>query len=691
MSFADEQSFDPDFAAPSEWAAMYRAHGVQVVPARYPMRDRNDKRPKLSEWEDFQNELMAQTTFDQLFPPTSKPNMGAITGACSGRLLVIDLDEYKSTESTEWWHDLTFGIDPETWQQRTGGGGRQIFFRLPDDAPVIGNCRTSIGIDIRCQGGFAMLPPSVHMSGERYAWIPGFAPWEVECDIASPKIIAAVLELFSEFGPMASGGAQRTANPETDKDAFGHDIDGREAKMTRMVWGRLVDLYRKSPILPGIAELENEKLDLFKIYERTTRTRQKGVTNSVGLENEGRGWSAFSEHWRRALKKWDTDIAKAARAERAERPREPGAGPEASGGEKPAGEAPGASYGAAGEAPRMILSAAEFVAGFTPPKYLVDGMIQRGYLYSLTAKTGHGKTAVTMFLAQAVARGTKIRGYDVTQGSVLILAGENPDDVRARFLVLADKHGFDIAKAPIHFIAGIVDVEAELPRIRAEAAAIPNLMLVIVDTAAAYFKGDDANSNAQQGAYARVLRELTFLPNKPAGVINCHPVKNASRDNLVPVGGGAFLNEVDGNLTLWSETEKQTILHWQGKFRGPEFEPVTFKIETVHCEAVKDDLGRLMPSVVALPVSDFEQQEAAAEQESRENVVLAVIGGNKPMSVAEIAKKAGFVSPSGAPQKSTTQRLILNLRDAKLVHEVRGKWRITKAGKQELGWEDGDE
>jgi len=33
-------------------------------------------------------------------------------------------------------------------------------------------------------------------------------------------------------------------------------------------------------------------------------------------------------------------------------------------------------------------------------------------------------------------------------------------------------------------------------------------------------------------------------------LVNCHPVKNASRDNLLPMGGSAFLNEVDGNLTL---------------------------------------------------------------------------------------------------------------------------------------------
>jgi hypothetical protein len=45
------------------------------------------------------------------------------------------------------------------------------------------------------------------------------------------------------------------------------------------------------------------------------------------------------------------------------------------------------------------------------------------------------------------------------------------------------------------------------------------------------------------------------------------------------MGGSAFLNEVDGNLTLWATAERQMTLHWQGKFRGPEFEPMTFELE----------------------------------------------------------------------------------------------------------------
>ena len=48
-----------------------------------------------------------------------------------------------------------------------------------------------------------------------------------------------------------------------------------------------------------------------------------------------------------------------------------------------------------------------------------------------------------MYVAQCVARGEPMHGREVKQGTVLMLAGENPDDIRARFLVLADAYGFD--------------------------------------------------------------------------------------------------------------------------------------------------------------------------------------------------------------------------------------------------------
>src|SRR5262245_9201800 len=55
----------------------------------------------------------------------------------------------------------------------------------------------------------------------------------------------------------------------------------------------------------------------------------------------------------------------------------------------------------------IIQSSADFVRGFVPPNYVVVGLIQRRFLYSLTGQTGSGKTAVTLRLTASVAQGIK--------------------------------------------------------------------------------------------------------------------------------------------------------------------------------------------------------------------------------------------------------------------------------------------
>jgi hypothetical protein len=37
-----------------------------------------------------------------------------------------------------------------------------------------------------------------------------------------------------------------------------------------------------------------------------------------------------------------------------------------------------------------------FLKGFIPPDYLIDGILQRRFIYSLTAPTGGGKTAIAL-------------------------------------------------------------------------------------------------------------------------------------------------------------------------------------------------------------------------------------------------------------------------------------------------------
>jgi len=679
-------SFDPDFAGPAQWAAMYRACGLQVVPCR-------DKRPLLAGWREYQNELVPQTLFDSWYTPGGRyfglDDMGVLTGPCSGSKIMMDLDTYKpGGKAAAWWQGVlevhNNGLELETWEQRTGGGGRQMFFQCPAGW-MLSNASTGHDVDIRGKGGFAVLPPTRHASGRAYEWLPGRAPWEVEILVIPDWLIEELEKLTGERGgpgptDQTAQPAQPSQNPGSTFTAFGRRIDGREAYMADMIWAALVGYYIDSPIPAGQAELNATWADYLRNVE--VQVPLPGETKEGGLERENRGWSEFDAKWRAALAKWHVEIAQAA-ATRPPKEQRKAAGIFSGAAQRPAA---GLHLGPVPEAPKcMVLTAAEFVAGFTPPAYLIDGMLQRGYLYSLTARTGHGKTAVAMYIGQCVARGQDMHGRAVKSGTVLLLAGENPDDIRARYLVLAEAYGFVAEDLKMRFVAGVVNIEASMPAIRAAADAIPDLMLVMVDTAAAYFPGDETNSNSQQGAYARQLRQLTFLNGKPTVLVNCHPVKNAASDNLLPMGGSAFLNEVDGNLTLWSDGDKQVTLHWQGKFRGPEFNPSSFELAGAESARVVDAEGRLMPSVVAKPVSDLAVELSEGVLEADENRVLRIMHDDPRASFMVIANRAGFVI-DGRAQKVRVQRIVERLKRDKLIAKHRGgKYRLTAKGRDEIG------
>src|SRR5262245_18637112 len=129
----------------------------------------------------------------------------------------------------------------------------------------------------------------------------------------------------------------------------------------------------------------------------------------------------------------------------------------------------------------------------------------------------------------------------------------------------------------------------------------------------------------QMGAHARMFRRLIdVVPGGPTVVVNGHPIKNASADNLLPAGGGTYLNEVDGNLTA-ARNDSITELHWQGKFRGPEFAPMGFLIKTVTHQDLKDGDGRKIPTVICEHIGEKAREEMAAAAVKAEDEVLKLL------------------------------------------------------------------
>jgi RecA-family ATPase len=85
-----------------------------------------------------------------------------------------------------------------------------------------------------------------------------------------------------------------------------------------------------------------------------------------------------------------------------------------------------------------LKTAAEFCSEYVPLSYAVEPLIRSRSLYTLTARTGAGKTALLVAIGLAVASGRPdILDAEVEQGRVAYLAFENPDDVRMRLMIAA--------------------------------------------------------------------------------------------------------------------------------------------------------------------------------------------------------------------------------------------------------------
>jgi hypothetical protein len=332
--------------------------------------------------------------------------------------------------------------------------------------------------------------------------------------------------------------------------------------------------------------------------------------------------------------------------------------------------------------PAWFLSKREFISGFVAPDYLLDGILQRRFIYSLTAQTGHGKTALALLIARLVGGSdpkAALGKHAAEKGQVVYFAGENPDDLRMR--VLGDTALFEDDAARIWFIPGTFSIEAMREKIESEIERLGGVDLVIIDTSAAYFNGKDELSNTEMGAHARLLRTLTTLPGGPCVFVLCHPVKHVTDPSqLLPRGGGAFVAEVDGNLTLWKHDGVLLDLHHGDKLRGPGFEPISLRLETVTTTRLTDKKGRLMPTVRAVWISDAEtERETEAARGDEDALLRAMLMPDQ--SIADLANTCGWRTSSGDPHKSKVHRVVKRLEKDKLAVLKLGAWSLTGSGK----------
>jgi hypothetical protein len=138
--------------------------------------------------------------------------VGVATGEPLG-LWVLDIDGEPGAEALAVLTSK-LGKLPETVTAKTGGGGWHLFFKMPEDR-TIRNSSSKVAekIDVRGTGGYVVLPPSPHPSGNFYGWMPKKAPGEIEPATAPLWL----LDLVSPPEPLFSSYQMETPKPAENR------------------------------------------------------------------------------------------------------------------------------------------------------------------------------------------------------------------------------------------------------------------------------------------------------------------------------------------------------------------------------------------------------------------------------------------------------------------------------------------
>lgn len=142
-----------------EAALVYARSGYSVIPV-YP-------RSKLAavDWKPFQSRRATQTELLEQFHSNPRFNVAVICGAVSGNLVVLDCDEMRIARALR-----DFGVGSpltETYMVKTARGVH-IYYRV-DKMPPTSKIKTTLGdVDIRGDGNYILVPPSIHPTGAKY-------------------------------------------------------------------------------------------------------------------------------------------------------------------------------------------------------------------------------------------------------------------------------------------------------------------------------------------------------------------------------------------------------------------------------------------------------------------------------------------------------------------------------------------
>jgi hypothetical protein len=138
----------------------------------FPLQPRS-KKPAVHSWRIYQEQPPTPEELERFFRDGSS-GLAIVTGRHFG--VVLDADATKGGRDSLRGRELG-----RTLSIRTGGGGAHYVYKHPGWRVSNAQRLTGLaGVDIRGDGGYIVAPPSIHPNGNRYEWMPGLGPDDIE-------------------------------------------------------------------------------------------------------------------------------------------------------------------------------------------------------------------------------------------------------------------------------------------------------------------------------------------------------------------------------------------------------------------------------------------------------------------------------------------------------------------------------
>lgn len=302
-----------------------------------------------------------------------------------------------------------------------------------------------------------------------------------------------------------------------------------------------------------------------------------------------------------------------------------------------------------------------------PPKMLVQSLLAMMSFASLTGPTGSLKSFFAIALAFSVATGQEFYGRRVAQGGVLIIAGEGVFGLRARFRALMRKHRITEIPDNLHVRGGLnlLDIE-EMNGLR-RFIEENDIKLVIVDTLARSFIGDE-NSAKDLGAAIRSIDE--HIINAGAACLVVHHTGHGAQDRAR--GSSAYRAALDTEIGVERTEDVITVKCWKSKDFEP-FEPMSFKAEVVETMDFDED-GRVITSLVLEPCTFQNRAKALSKQEAELWEVLK--DRETPFVFADVRQLAKERTSISRNHTRVVESLLLKLEAAGQVTRSEGIYEI---------------